>query len=187
LPCYWFLAEILRGTHLSLRSAVRLVSGPVSNSPLSPLERLQLLVPGFRGYKIKDLVRQDDFLVRQAITQSLEEARRLISSEAEERAVSDPFNELVQKYEKLISELRSLISDIQSAPLGDSGMHDRFKLFPEDLERIVQFDLALVNSARAILEAARSRKDPDSILLLVRELRMKFADRLKLMLPESLR
>ncbi|MGC8597753.1 MAG: hypothetical protein ACP5NY_07560 [Thermocladium sp.] len=163
------------------------MSGPVSDSPLSPLERLQLLVPGFRGYKIKDLIRQDDFLVRQAITQSLEEARRLISSEVEEKAINDPFSESVQRYERLISELRSLISDIQSAPLGDSGMHDRFKLFPEDLEKIVQFDLTLINSARAILEAARSRKDPDSILLLVKELHMRFTDRLKLMLPESLR
>ena len=35
---------------------------------LSPLEKLQLLVPGYRGYKVKDLIRKDDLLVRQAVS-----------------------------------------------------------------------------------------------------------------------
>lgn len=41
---------------------------------LTPLERLQLLVPGYRGYKIKDLARQDDFLVRTAVKSKVEMA-----------------------------------------------------------------------------------------------------------------
>ncbi|MFP3163467.1 MAG: hypothetical protein RXQ75_06500 [Acidianus hospitalis] len=41
---------------------------------LTPLEKLQLLVPGYRGYKVKDLIRQDDFLVRQSTISKLENA-----------------------------------------------------------------------------------------------------------------
>ncbi len=158
-----------------------------SDSPLSPLERMQLLVPGFRGYKIKDLIRQDDFLVRQAIVQSLEEAGRLLEGQAAEKAMEDPLSAAVQEYERLLSELRSLALDIKSAPLGDSGMHDRFKLFPEDLEKIVQYDLGLINAARAILDGARARREPAALIGMIRELRNRFDERSKLLIPGPLR
>ncbi|WP_243679931.1 hypothetical protein [Vulcanisaeta souniana] len=67
------------------------VKPPISESPLSPLERLQLLVPGFRGgYKIKDLIRQDDFLVRKTAASMLEEAQKLIERIEEEIARNNP-------------------------------------------------------------------------------------------------
>ncbi len=165
-------------------------ASPLRFTALPPLERLQLLVPGgFRGYKIKDLIRQDDFLVRQAIVQSLEEAARLLEEQAAEKAMEDPLSAAVQEYERLLSELRSLTLDIKSAPMGgDSGMHDRFKLFPEDLEKIVQYDLGgLVNAARAILDGARARREPAALIGMIRELRNRFNERSKLLIPGPLR
>lgn len=46
---------------------------------LTPIEQLQLLLPGYRGYKAKDLIRQDDFLVRRAVIDRLEQTIRIIS------------------------------------------------------------------------------------------------------------
>ncbi|WP_156769870.1 hypothetical protein [Caldivirga maquilingensis] len=160
---------------------------PISESPLTPLERLQLMVPGFRGYKVKDLIRQDDFLVRKAVTQILEEARSIIEANEAAIAQTDPFNPIIQQYEALLSELRKLIMEVYNAPLGDSGMHDRFKVYPEDLENLVKYDLALINSAKSILEAAKSSQQPQAIMSLVREARGYFTERQKLLLPSKLR
>jgi len=41
---------------------------------LTPLEQLQLVIPGFRGYKVKDLIWQDDMLVRRYMIDRLESA-----------------------------------------------------------------------------------------------------------------
>lgn len=162
-------------------------STPISESPLTPLERLQLMVPGFRGYKIKDLIRQDDFLVRKAITQLLEEARGLIEASEAAVAQSNPFDPVIQQYEALLIELRKLIMEVYNAPLGDSGMHDRFKMYPEDLERLIEYDLRLMDTARQILDMAKANQPPQIILNLVKEARVYFAERQKLMLPPKLR
>ncbi|MGC9153818.1 MAG: hypothetical protein ACP5GY_08860 [Vulcanisaeta sp.] len=160
---------------------------PISESPLSPLERLQLMVPGFRGYKVKDLIRQDDFLVRKAVASMLEEALGFVERYEEEVARNNPFDPLIQSYEALLSELRNLISEVWGSPTGDSGMHDRFKLFPEDLEKLVEYDLKLVDTARAILDAVKSRSNPQSIISMIRDARTYVVERQKLLMPEKLR
>ena len=159
---------------------------PVSESPLTPLERLQLMIPGFRGYKVKDLIRQDDFLVRKAVASMLEEARGLIERAEEEVALSNPFDPLIQQYEAVLSDLRSLIAEVWGAPTGDAGMHDRFKVFPENLEKLVEYDLKLIDKAKAILDAAKVRANLQLIDSMIRDARAYVAERQKLLIPEKL-
>lgn len=159
---------------------------PVSESPLTPLERLQLMIPGFRGYKVKDLIRQDDFLVRKAVVSMLEEARGLIERAEEEVAFSNPFDPLIQQYEAVLSDLRSLIAEVWGAPTGDAGMHDRFKVFPENLEKLVEYDLKLIDKAKAILDAAKVRANLQLVDSMIRDARAYVAERQKLLIPEKL-
>ncbi|WP_291766441.1 hypothetical protein [Caldivirga sp. UBA161] len=159
---------------------------PISESPLTPLERLQLMVPGFRGYKVKDLIRQDDFLVRKAAASMLEEARGLIERAEEEVARGNPFDPLIQQYEAVLSNLRSLIAEVWGAPTGDAGMHDRFKVFPENLEKLVEYDLKLVDLAKAILESAKARANLQLINSMISDARAHVIERQKLLIPEKL-
>jgi len=162
-------------------------STPISESPLTPLERLQLMVPGFRGYKVKDLIRQDDFLVRKAAAQMLEEARGIIESNEAIIAQSNPFDPLIQQYEALLIELRKLISEVYNAPLGDAGTHDRFKVYPEDLERLVEYDLKLITIAKNILDSAKASHQPLTILSMIEEARIYINERQKILAPAKLR
>ena len=50
-------------------------------------------------------------------------------------------------------------------------MHDRFKVYPEDLERLVEYDLKLITTAKNILDLAKSRTSSLNILNMVREAR----------------
>ena len=144
------------------------------------------MVPGFRGYKVKDLIRQDDFLVRKAVVSMLEEARGLIERAEEEVARSNPFDPLIQQYEAVLSDLRSLIAEVWGAPTGDAGMHDRFKVFPENLEKLVEYDLKLVDLAKAILDSAKARANLQLIDSMIRDARVYVIERQKLLIPEKL-
>jgi hypothetical protein len=159
----------------------------ISDSPLAPLERLELMLPGFKGYKRKDLIRQDDMLVRNAIKLRLDNAMREIEGRQGELALNDPFNPLVHKYEDLLSRLRTLATEVQAAPAGMYTYYDRFKLFEEDIQRLVQFDLQLISSAEKVLELARSGADPSQIRELVDSMSQLFSERGKLFIPEKLR
>ncbi|MGC9179726.1 MAG: hypothetical protein ACP5GZ_05885 [Vulcanisaeta sp.] len=159
---------------------------PISESPLSPLERLQLLVPGFRGYKVKDLIRQDDFLVRKTAASMLEEALGFIERIEEEIARNNPFDSLIQQYETVLSDLRSLIAEVWGSPTGDAGMHDRFKVFPENLEKLVEYDLKLVDTSKTILDLAKARANPQVIDSMIRDVRTYVIERQKLLVPVKL-
>ncbi len=163
------------------------IKPPISESPpLSPLERLQLMVPGLGGYKVKDLIRQDDFLVRKTAASMLEEALGFIERAEEEVARNNPFDPLIQQYETVLSDLRSLIAEVWGSPTGDAGMHDRFKVFPENLEKLVEYDLKLIDTAKTILDSAKSRANPQVIDSLIRDARTYITERQKLLVPEKL-
>jgi hypothetical protein len=85
---------------------------------LTPLEKMQLLIPGYRGYKVKDLIRQDDMLVRNYVRQNLENAINKLSDRESLIARQDPFSSIIKQIEILNSKLRSLIADMATMQSG---------------------------------------------------------------------
>jgi len=153
---------------------------------LTPIEQLQLLLPGYRGYKAKDLVRQDDFLVRKAVVDRLEQAIRIISEKESYVASIDPFSPQLKTMEFLISKMRELISNIMSSQGGGADIYARWKINTEELDQIVAHDSQMINIASQVVELAKSERLED-ITPLLNQLRNIFYDRMKLFYPPELR
>jgi len=153
---------------------------------LTPIEQLQLLLPGYRGYKAKDLVRQDDFLVRKAVVDRLEQAIRIISEKESYVASMDPFSPQLKTMEFLISKMRELISNIMSSQGGGADIYARWKINTEELDQIVAHDSQMINIASQVVELAKSER-LEAILPLLNDLRNIFYDRMKLFYPPELR
>jgi len=123
---------------------------------LTPLERLQLLVPGYRGYKAKDLIRQDDFLIRTSVKSKLENALNELA-ELEGRLVSvSPFNPQLKRIEFVASKIRTLISELVSAQGGGADVYARYKISTEQLDEIVKNDLNMIQLADQAYQLALS-------------------------------
>ncbi|EHP70524.1 MAG: hypothetical protein RXS23_10105 [Metallosphaera yellowstonensis] len=123
---------------------------------LTPLERLQLLVPGYRGYKAKDLIRQDDFLIRTSVKSKLENALNKLA-ELEGRLVSvSPFNPQLKRIEFVASKIRTLISELVSAQGGGADVYARYKISTEQLDEIVKNDLNMIQLADQAYQLALS-------------------------------
>jgi len=153
---------------------------------LTPIEQLQLLLPGYRGYKAKDLVRQDDFLVRRAVTDRLEQTIRIISEKESYIASIDPFSPQLKVMEFLISKIRELIADIMSSQGGGADIYARWKVNTEELDQIVAHDSQMINMASQVVELAKNERLED-IIPLLNQLRNIFYDRMKLFYPPELR
>jgi hypothetical protein len=95
---------------------------------LTPLEKLQLMIPGYRGYKVKDLIRQDDFLVRQSTITKLETAITNISHLESQVASMNPFSPYLKKMEYVVSQLRTVIGLINSQQGGGADIYARYKI-----------------------------------------------------------
>jgi len=153
---------------------------------LTPIEQLQLLIPGYRGYKAKDLIRQDDFLVRRAVTDRLEQTIRIISEKESYIASVEPFSPQLKIMEFIVSKIREIINDVMSSQGGGADIYARWKINTEELDQIVAHDSRMVSIASQIVELAKNEKFND-IIPLLNELRNIFYDRMKLFYPPELR
>ncbi|PVU74520.1 hypothetical protein DDW11_05890 [Sulfolobus sp. SCGC AB-777_G06] len=154
---------------------------------LTPLEKLQLLVPGYRGYKAKDLIRQDDFLVRQATIMKLETAINNLANSESQIARSQPFSPLLRNIEDTISEIRTLIGILNSTQGGGADIYARYKIHTEQLDEIYKNDLQMVSIADQILTLSNFPDQISQIRTLLANLKAVLLNRAKLFLPPEVR
>ncbi|BDC17812.1 hypothetical protein [Acidianus sp. HS-5] len=154
---------------------------------LTPLEKLQLLVPGYRGYKVKDLIRQDDFLIRQSVISKLENAINNISQQESQLASIEPFSPALKKMEYLQSQLRTIIGIINSQQGSGGDVYARYKIQTEQLDDIVNNDLNMVSIANDILNFSVSADNVDAMLSMIGKLKEIIINRNKLLFPPEAR
>ena len=153
---------------------------------LTPLEQLQLMIPGYRGYKVKDLIWQDDMLVRKFIIDRLEVANNQLGVYMSEIARRNPFDENLRVIDSLLGKIRELIGMINSAQSGGVDVYARWKIHAEQLEEIYKYDLSLVNLAKQI-EASAVSRNLTALDSLLNELKLSWYNRGKLFYPTELR
>ncbi|BFH72960.1 hypothetical protein SJAV_09040 [Sulfurisphaera javensis] len=154
---------------------------------LTPLEKLQLMVPGYRGYKVKDLIRQDDFLIRQSVIQKLESTISNLSLAESQLASQNPFSPLLKRIEFVISQIRTLIGTVLSQQGGGADVYARWKIQTEQLDEIVQHDSQMVSIANEIYQLSSIPENIDVILKLLDNLKQVIIERQKLFFPPEYR
>jgi len=117
---------------------------------LALLEKLEMLIPGFRGYKQKELLREDDALVRRKVASILDDARikveRLITV-MRKKNIS-----IALRLDDLRLELMKASQMVKHATYGYSGLFDRVKISETELQRLLEYDYKLVSGASRIME-----------------------------------
>ncbi|HUK28658.1 MAG TPA: hypothetical protein VLV31_09555 [Candidatus Acidoferrales bacterium] len=121
------------------------------------LERLELILPGFRGYKLREQRREADRIVRNYIYKALEQSRDDLMSCFQ--ALSDAkASELMEPENRLIAKIDLVAEKINRASYGYSGFFDSIKVDEPELDNMLAFDTQLMDSARKIGEATSSFK-----------------------------
>ncbi len=115
------------------------------------LERIMKYIPGYRGYKERELRRESDRLVRLETANKLKAAknilRRKFTNPVEVRKLS---NEDASIFEVLLIRLDKVTQRIDKAPAGYSGVFDAIKVREDKLDMVIQHDLNLIEKAEFI-------------------------------------
>ncbi|WP_010478486.1 hypothetical protein [Thermococcus zilligii] len=118
------------------------------------LEKLELVIPGFHGYKKKELLREDDRLVRAKVADVLVQARKEIERALQRCAmVSCP--QLVAM-DSLRKKLVGLEGRVRHAEAGYAGYFDRISVREKELEKLIEYDARMIELAEEILGRAKS-------------------------------
>jgi hypothetical protein len=122
------------------------------------LEKIELIIPGFRGYKEKELRRESDRLVRNQIYLKLSEA---------ESEVKDVYRSLVNQGQSdawddtdhLVARMDRITQRINHSEFGYAGFFDAMKVREPDLDRMIAFDDQLLTQTDTVTQAVNALKD----------------------------
>ena len=123
----------------------------------SGLEKLIGSIPGYSGYKDKDVRRDADKVLRLYITERLNEQRRRLS-DLQLQLISSGQIGLLDDLESAVKKIQTLADRIKIATYGYTGFFDVIKVKEDQLDALYNFDNALLGEVANIAAAVEQVK-----------------------------
>ncbi len=110
------------------------------------LKRLQLLVPGFRGYREGEDIRAADSLLRRQVADRIKNVRITVENSRSTLANAGAFQAL-NDLAPLIADLLRLEGQIRAAEQGYTGISPALRIKPQQLDRLYEYDYGFAQAA----------------------------------------
>jgi len=120
-------------------------------------ERILAELPGFRGYKEKELRRESDKLIRNHLYQRLTEARKDLK-EIFQKLSDSRLHEVLTDMDRFIMRFDRVSEKINHASYGYAGFFNIVKVEEEKLDKMIEFDTGLMDDVDKIVEATTAFK-----------------------------
>jgi hypothetical protein len=127
------------------------------------LERLMNKIPGFKGYREKELRRDADSREREHLAGKLEEARKPLN-DASAAASRSGGLDVMNDIETARKRLDKVVARIRYADRGYAGFFDAIKVDEAALGKVYEFDLDLLRGVDAVTGAAQALAKPGADL-----------------------
>ena len=121
-------------------------------------EKIELLVPGFHGYKEKEMRRESDKLIRNQIYQKLYDAEAQ-AKDVYRSLVNQGANDSWDDTDHLLARLDRIMERINHSEYGYAGFFDSTKVKEPDLDRMMGYDMQLIQMADNVATAIQALKD----------------------------
>lgn len=120
-------------------------------------ERIVAALPGFRGYKEKELRRESDKLIRNHLYLKLSGAKKDVKDIFQKLSDRRSFDVLTD-LDRLVAKLDRVTEKVNHASYGYSGFFDVVKIQEEALDRMINFDNALLDYVTKFVDEAAAFK-----------------------------
>ena len=120
-------------------------------------ERIAAALPGFRGYKEKELRRESDKLIRNHLTLKLSRDKDNVRN-ISQRIVDKRYIDVMPDIDRLVAKMDRITEKVNHASYGYSGFFDTVKIKEENLDRMIAYDNQLLDSVNALTDAVDALK-----------------------------
>ncbi len=133
------------------------------------------ILPGYKGYKQKELRREADKLLRDTIASRMRTVKTHLDGLQQDLIGVGKFD-LLDETGSAATQIQTFIDRVRTASYGYSGLFDAVRIKEDDLDRVYQFDAALLDYVDRIEAAiARAREEltgenTRSMILIIRDL-----------------
>ena len=142
---------------------------------MSGFEKLLAKIPGYKGYKEKELRREADKMLRDHIANRMRTVKTQLDGLQQDLISSAKFD-LLDETGSAATQIQTFIDRVRTAAYGYGGLFSADRVKEDDLDRVYEFDTALVSYADRIEGAiARAREGLEteelkSLILMIRDL-----------------
>ena len=112
-------------------------------------ERIAAFVPGFRGYKEKELRRESDRLIRNHLYLKLS-LQKTALREIEQKLADRRYFDVLTDMDRLLAKMDRVVEKVNHASYGYSGFFDAVKVKEENLDHMIDFDNKLIEGVNAL-------------------------------------
>lgn len=123
------------------------------------LENLAYLVPGYRGYKERELRREEDARLRSRVLGKLREIQSLLE-ERMAKLTEGALDPAAETLDRRLRRLEGLADAVRYAPYGFAGFFDAESVRESTLDQILETDLLLFQDLDEVSEAIRGTPFP---------------------------
>jgi hypothetical protein len=120
-------------------------------------ERIAAALPGFRGYKEKELRRESDKLVRNNLTLKLSKDKDNVRSIAQ-RIADKRYLDVLPDIDRLTAKMDRITEKVNHASYGYAGFYDIVKIKEDNLDRMITFDNQLLDEVNALTASIEDLK-----------------------------
>ena len=120
-------------------------------------ERILAAIPGFRGYKEKELRRESDRLIRSHLHRRLSEAKSDLR-DVFQRLSDRRLFEVLTDVDRLVARFDRVAAKVDHASYGYTGFFDVIKVQEENLDKMIDFDNRLVDEVGKIVDKVETFK-----------------------------
>jgi len=114
------------------------------------LKKLQLIIPGLRGYRSKEDIRVSDDLLRNQVADKIDLSKGNLEALRKQMVLAGDFTNL-STVGSLISQFQQFSGEIRHSQQGYSGFAATFSFDDARLNQLYEYDYAFVNAAIALV------------------------------------
>jgi DNA repair exonuclease SbcCD ATPase subunit len=107
------------------------------------IKKIELLIPGFRGYRKREDLRIADSLLRSQLADRIRNVRRAIESCRESLTKSTEL-EFLEDAGGLVNQIAMIEEKIRHAEQGYTGVSPDYRIEEDELNRLYEWDLSLI-------------------------------------------
>ncbi len=120
-------------------------------------ERIAAALPGFRGYKEKELRRESDKLIRNHLYLKLSKDKDNVRS-ISQKITDKRYLDILTDVDRLVAKMDRITEKINHASYGYSGFFDIVKIKEDNLDRMIAYDNQLLDSVNTLTDSIDALK-----------------------------
>ena len=120
------------------------------------IKKIQLIIPGYRGYRQREDIRIADSMLRNQVADQLKNTIVLSLDNARSEASKEMEMDILNDIAAVLSKAQMLEEKIRHAEQGYTGISAGVRILQEELNRIYEYDLSMLEGIAAIGTQAKA-------------------------------